>query len=63
MLDQNDNQKLDSSIFQTPRDDLLVDNSASIKSNATLTRELAYLKELAISIYHRILEKRKALEF
>jgi glycosyltransferase involved in cell wall biosynthesis len=57
IVDLNDKQKLDSSILQASRDDLLVDNSAIINLNATkLTRELDYVKELAISVYHRILE-------
>ena len=57
IVDLNDAQKLDSSILLATRDNLLVDNAAILNLNTTkLTREVNRVKEIAISVYNRLLE-------
>ena len=57
IVNLNDAQKLDSSILLATRDNLLVDNAAILNLNTTkLTREVNRVKEIAISVYNRLLE-------
>ena len=57
IVDLNDRQKLDSSILQAARENLLVDNAAILNLDATkLTREVNHVKEIAISVYNRLIE-------
>jgi len=57
IVNLNDAQKLDSSILLATRDNLLVDNAAILNLNTTkLTREVNRVKEIAISVYKRLLE-------